>query len=309
MPVSTRSMSSPSSSSSSSSTATAPPSKKLFGIMKKAGKRALGGGLPGFLAMLVQVAALMWMRTLVNYQYSKGGSFAEAFAALYAEGGLGRFYNGFSFAIVVGPLGRFGDTAANEGILAVMADLFPAVPVAVATMLASAGAAAWRVATQPIQNMKTLMQVEGADKAFGVMASKMADMGAASALWDGAAGTMGATWMGHYPWFATNNFLRTAWPESPDAGKAAKLLRNALIGFCSSMVSDCVANPLRAITTKKQTMANATGYLAVTQLIIAEKGGGVEGVLGLMGRGLATKIISNGIQVGERERCLCLAVT
>ena len=102
----------------------------LGAILRKAGARALGGGLPGFLAMVVQVAALMWMRTLVNYQYSKGGSFAEAFATLYAQGGIGRFYNGFWFAIVVGPLGRFGDTAANAGILAIMAESFPRVPCA-----------------------------------------------------------------------------------------------------------------------------------------------------------------------------------
>ena len=62
-------------------------------ILKKAGKRALGGGLPGFVAMIIQVLALMWMRTLVNYQYSRGGSFSEAFATLYAEGGIGRFYS------------------------------------------------------------------------------------------------------------------------------------------------------------------------------------------------------------------------
>ena len=268
----------------------------LGAILRKAGARALGGGLPGFLAMVVQVAALMWMRTLVNYQYSKGGSFAEAFATLYAQGGIVRFYNGFWFAIVVGPLGRFVDTAANAGILAIMAESFPRVPVSLATALASAGAAAWRVTTQPVQNMKTLMQVEGGNRAFQVMAGKMAEMGPLAALWDGAAGTMGATWLGHYPWFATHNTLQAAWPERAGAGAVAKLVRNAIIGFCSSMVSDCVANPLRAITTKKQTMATPMGYFAVAQLIVAEKGGGLEGVLGLMGRGLAAKIISNGIQ-------------
>ena len=29
----------------------------------------------------------MWMRTLVNYQYKNGGTFMEAFYALYADGG------------------------------------------------------------------------------------------------------------------------------------------------------------------------------------------------------------------------------
>lgn len=36
--------------------------------LKRAGKRALGGGLPGAAAMGVQVLSLMWLRTTVNYQ-------------------------------------------------------------------------------------------------------------------------------------------------------------------------------------------------------------------------------------------------
>eukprot|EP01047_Picozoa_sp_COSAG01_P106277 COSAG01_NODE_35401_length_532_cov_1.233256_1_plen_152_part_01 len=85
--------------------------------------------------------------------------FGAAFSKLYAEGGIPRFYNGFWAAIIVGPLSRFGDTAANEGILALCEGVLPT---AISTMLASAGAACWRIMTQPVQNVKTLMQVEGA---------------------------------------------------------------------------------------------------------------------------------------------------
>lgn len=69
----------------------------------------------------------------------------------------------------------------------------------ISTMLASAGAAVWRILTQPIQNVKTLMQVEGA-AGIGIMVSKMNTDGV-GALWEGAFGTMGATWLGHYPWY------------------------------------------------------------------------------------------------------------
>ena len=37
--------------------------------MSNAGKRALGGGIAGSMAMVVQVSTLMWMRTTMNYQY------------------------------------------------------------------------------------------------------------------------------------------------------------------------------------------------------------------------------------------------
>ena len=46
--------------------------KSLRDVMKNAGKKALGGGLAGALAMVVQVLALMWMRTTINYQHAKG---------------------------------------------------------------------------------------------------------------------------------------------------------------------------------------------------------------------------------------------
>lgn len=48
---------------------TSPTTKEPLGeTLKKAGKRALGGGLPGAAAMGVQVLSLMWLRTTVNYQ-------------------------------------------------------------------------------------------------------------------------------------------------------------------------------------------------------------------------------------------------
>merc|ERR1719330_250351 len=37
--------------------------------MAAAGKRALGGGVAGASAMVLQVGTLMWMRTIMNYQY------------------------------------------------------------------------------------------------------------------------------------------------------------------------------------------------------------------------------------------------
>ena len=48
----------------------------IFGsaIFQKAGKKALGGGLSGAIAGVVQVMTLMWLRTTMNYQYRYGTS-------------------------------------------------------------------------------------------------------------------------------------------------------------------------------------------------------------------------------------------
>jgi hypothetical protein len=121
----------------------------------------LGGGISGFFAGIVQVLLLMWLRTTMNYQYRNGGSTRDALAALYAEGGLRRFYRGVSFALIQTPLSRFGDTAANTGVLALLAD--STLPVGVRTAFASAAAAAWRIGLTPIDTLKTTLQVKGAE--------------------------------------------------------------------------------------------------------------------------------------------------
>ena len=76
---------------------------------------------------------------------------------LYKEGGILRFYRGIGPALFQGPLSRFGDTAANAGVLAYLAphDL----PVAVKTGAASTTAGLWRIMIMPIDTLKTTMQV------------------------------------------------------------------------------------------------------------------------------------------------------
>jgi len=60
------------------------PEQSLSEILAKAGKRALGGGLPGAAAMVVQVGGLMWLRTTMNYQYRHGTSTLEALRCVAA---------------------------------------------------------------------------------------------------------------------------------------------------------------------------------------------------------------------------------
>ena len=134
--------------------------KKTLGeALRSAGKRALGGGLAGAIAMVVQVLALMWMRTTINYQHAKGMSTREAMTVLYAAGGIARFYQGMAAALLQGPLSRFGDTAANAGALALLEDT--SLPEGVKTFCASLSAALFRILITPIDTFKTTLQVHG----------------------------------------------------------------------------------------------------------------------------------------------------
>jgi hypothetical protein len=67
--------------------------------VKGALKSALGGGLAGAAAMVLQVLTLMWIRTTMNYQYRYGGTFTETLGKLWNEGGVRRFYAGLWAAL------------------------------------------------------------------------------------------------------------------------------------------------------------------------------------------------------------------
>lgn len=136
-----------------------PKKADLKAILSKAAARAAQGGLAGAAAMGINVCSLMWIRTTINYQYRYGTSTTEAFKKLYAEGGIPRFYRGLLPALVQGPLSRFGDTAANTGVLALL-DSFETtagLPVATKTVAASVGAGAFRILLMPVDTFKTTM--------------------------------------------------------------------------------------------------------------------------------------------------------
>jgi hypothetical protein len=125
-------------------------------VLQKASASAVRGGTAGAVAMGANVAALMWMRTTINYQYRNGTSFPVALRTLYADGGIPRFYRGVLPALIQGPLSRFGDTAANTGMLTLMdnMELTADLNVGFKTMAASGAAAAFRIVLMPIDTVK-----------------------------------------------------------------------------------------------------------------------------------------------------------
>ena len=83
----------------------------------------------------------------MNYQYRYGTSTTQATKTLYNDGGLTRYYQGISAALIQGPVARFGDTAANAGILALLQSnvYMKKLPTLVKTVFASLAAAAFRM--------------------------------------------------------------------------------------------------------------------------------------------------------------------
>ncbi len=155
-------------------------------------------------------------------------------------------------------------------------------PVALKTGAASAGAGLWRIFIMPIDALKTTLQVEGRT-GVGLLANKVKRQGP-TVLWHGALAAFSATAVGHFPWFFTFNFLQEKIPTPPPEEKMKKLGRNALIGFCSSVVSDTTSNSLRVIKTTRQTFSHVVSYREVVRQVVEK-----DGLLGLFGRGLKTR--------------------
>lgn len=190
-----------------------------------------------------------------------------------------------------GPIARFGDTAANAGILALLQSngYLAGLPSPIKTVFASLCAAGFRMILTPIDTLKTTLQAEGS-RGTALLRQRIKTDGVGS-LWWGSFATAAATFVGHYPWFATYNFLSDAITEPPRSNIVPWLLRAAFIGFCASIVSDTISNSLRVVKTYRQVHEVQVSYTEAARRIIRQ-----DGRRGLFGRGLKTRIIANGLQ-------------
>ena len=253
--------------------------------IKKAYNKAYNSSVSGMAAMGSQVTLLMWLRTSVNYQYKNGGPLLSSFKNLYKDGGIRRFYRGYPLAMLQAPLSRFGDITSYSMVSQYSEINNLSLPVQ--TALGTACTCLWRFNLMPIDTLKTMMQVHGNEGIVNVK-HKFKIHGLRS-LYHGYLGTISATMLGYYPWFFTFGYLDKR--IKPGDTQIDKLCRNATIGFCASLTSDIVSNSARVLKTTKQTDTNSIGYLDHAKNIIKK-----EGVIGFATRGLATKILSNGIQ-------------
>jgi len=268
-----------------------PPQASFSEILKKAGRSGIGGGIPGFIAGIVQVLTLMWLRTVMNYQCRYGASFPQAFRILYSEGGIPRFYRGMSFALVQAPLARFVATAANDGVETLLANLKltenwgPGR----STIIASIIVGLWRMVLMPIDTCKTVLQVDSVEGFRNLMRKVKA--GKIYVLYQGAFANAASAIAAHYPWFYIYRVLSRNKMLQQIIGN--NLLRNASVGFAASVVSDTVANAIRVVKTTKQSIASkhTCSYGEVVAMILA-----ADGWKGLFGRGLRTRILGNAVQ-------------
>ena len=110
-----------------------------------------------------------------------------------------------------------------------------------------------------------------------------------NSLYNGSIAAASATFVGHYPWFFTYNYLSVKIPKQDD--QVRELGRRAILGFCSSAISDTCSNSIRIVKVYKQSHPEQLSYSQVVKNVLQE-----SGVKGLFFRGLETKILANGMQ-------------
>ncbi len=127
-------------------------------------------------------------------------------------------------------------------------------------------------------------------------------------MYQGAVAQAAATAVGHFPWFLTYNFMNDRIPDvATSEDLFLSLARSAFLGLSASCVSDVCSNSLRVIKTTKQTArlgkiddgsapaeiekAKQLSYADIVKQIIE-----TDGIKGLFGRGLQTRLLTNAIQ-------------
>ncbi|KAL3910255.1 MAG: hypothetical protein SGILL_007765, partial [Bacillariaceae sp.] len=267
------------------------PTTNFKQILNKAIKKGIGGGVPGAIAGVIQVLALMWLRTIINHQSRYGASFMQSIKLLYKDGGFPRFYAGLGFALLQAPISRFVATASNDGVLMLLANLSATKHwgPGITTFFASTFVGFFRILLMPIDTFKTVSQVDGRE-GFRMLMTRVRQ-GKIGVLYAGSIATAVSATLGHYPWFACYNVLKSAsWLP---VLIPSQLLRNATIGLISSIISDTFVNVFRVVKTTKQSMGSKhdMSYAQTIRMILD-----ADGWKGLFGRGLRTRILANALQ-------------
>ena len=163
------------------------------------------------------------------------------------------------------------------------------------TFLGGLVVTAWRALLMPIDTCKTVAQVEGGSGLRALLHGVWV-RGDPRPLYAGTLATLLAAFIGHYPWFFVHNTLELALPKA-NGSSLRHLLRNALIGFSASAVSDAITNSFRIVKTIQQTTQGGgstdggISYMAAVLELFSQ--GGWYAVLG---RGLMSRLLSNGLQ-------------
>ena len=210
----------------------------------------IAGGIAG----ISNVYLTYPLRTVVKIQYVKGLTILDSIKKLYKQNKFIRFYAGINPTIFRVGFGRCLEAGSytyfNKN------DNKPFGNVMEISTLTSIS----KLLLTPLDTLSNSYQVNGSKLGKKYLIIKYKNLGITS-LYNGLTPNLLISFIGHYIWFSSFSYL----DYNIQDYYLNNNIRNGLIGFTSSILSDIVINPIRIVKTIKQSEKKNTSYKEIIE--------------------------------------------
>ena len=240
----------------------------------------------GLITASTQISTLIWLRTIMIYQYEYNTTFNNTFKNLYKDGGLMRFYKGYIPSLIICNLCRFNDL--NAYYLMQQYDY----SIYTKTTYISLMSCMTRLLVTPIDNLDIHYQLYG-NNGFKILKNKIYNNNFAI-LYNGSFMWANIHCLSTFTWFLTHEYLNTFYLKFNIFNSNQKcnlFIENiyyCVNGFTCYVLCDIITNTLRVVKLKKQT-SNKSYYNCIRQIYNNYNFNGFY-------RGFHTRLLYQGIQ-------------
>ena len=201
------------------------------------------------------------LRTVVKIQYVEGLTIIDSVKKLYNQNKLIRFYSGVNPTLFRVGFGRCLEAGSysyfnNENLNTKFNNV---IEVSTITTIG-------KLLMTPLDTISNSYQVNGKKLGKKYLINKYNNQGIKS-LYYGLVPNLLISFIGHYIWFSSFSYLDYNIKDEIINNN----IKNGLIGFSSSIVSDIVINPIRIIKTIKQSEKKNTSYLEIIENTFSDK--------------------------------------
>ncbi len=214
-------------------------------------------------ACALQSSCLFWIKPIMKNQHVYGGSIRDTWNALRENPDFFRFYRGFFPALLKSTIGRTSDITIYKYV-----QQYYGQSKELSSVIGGVSSSTVKVAIMPLDTISNTLQVHGKD---------------------GFKHIKGNLYRGTIAYGAIHSINSSLWLLNYSHFKEHKLFTNEnfnyiYTGFCCSMISDLVINPLRVIKTNKQAFSNDKSYIEL-----------VKRLKGSFYRGFGVRLILNAL--------------
>ena len=218
----------------------------------------IAGGIAG----ISNVYLTYPLRTVVKVQYVDGNDIIKTFKNILKNKSYRRFYSGINLTLVRVGLGRCCEAGTytyyknNNMPIGTNNQKFNNVSeISIITSLL-------KLSLSPLDTISNSYQVNGYKLGKDYIKKKYNIYGIRS-LYYGFTPNLGISFIGHYIWFSSYSYMDYYFQNDKNVinnNILNKNIKNGIIGFSSSVLSDLIVNPLRIIKTIKQSSKENLTY-------------------------------------------------